>query len=123
MLGTREIKSVEGKDMGEYDPRRFYSQEEIDFYLQDIVDGRREYTELIADEGLKDEIVAAAEGSFEIAPKSKARAFVSRPDEGTRGGGEAEPEKEEAVKEEASPVDRFWKPTNRIPSPPRWRNR
>jgi phosphoenolpyruvate carboxykinase (ATP) len=123
MFGTREIRSVEGKDVSEYEPRRFYSQEEIDFYLQDIVDGRRAYTEMIAGEGLKDEIVAAAEKSFDIAPRSKSRAFVSRPEEGGAGESEAKQEDAQAGQEEASPVDRFWQPSSRIPSPPRWRNR
>ena len=123
MFGTKEIVSAEGKDMGEYDPRRFYSQEEIDKYLQDIVEGRREFTEMITDEGLKDEILAAAEKSYDIAPRGKAKAFVSKPEEKPGGEGEGKPESAEAKKEEASPVDRFWQPTNRIPSPPRWRNR
>lgn len=124
MLGTKEIATVEGKDMAEYDAHRFYSQEEIDVYLQDIVEGRREFTEVIAQEGLKDEIVAAAEKSFEIAPRGKARAFVSRPEgPGQGGAGEGETGKEQEQEEDRSPVERFWQPTNRIPSPPRWRNR
>jgi phosphoenolpyruvate carboxykinase (ATP) len=123
IFGTREIATVEGKDVSEYDPHRFYSQEEIDFYLQDIVEGRREFTEMIAGEGLKDDIVAAAEKSFDIAPKSKAKAFVSRteaePVTKEDAGGAETREKEK----QPSPVERFWQPTNRIPAPPRWRNR
>jgi phosphoenolpyruvate carboxykinase (ATP) len=123
IFGTREIVTVEGKDMGDYDPQRFYSQEEIDAYLQDIVNGRREYTEMIADEGLKDEIVSAAEKSFEIAPKTRARAFISKPEQEPEGGEEAGAEEEKGKEKEQSPVERFWQPTNRIPAPPRWRNR
>jgi hypothetical protein len=125
MFGTKEIATVEGKSVSEYDPHRFYSQEEIDVYLQDIVEGRREFTEVIAEEGLKDEIVAAAEKSFEIAPRRKARAFVSRPEEGPGKveEGEGEVVNEQEQEEEKTPVERFWQPTDRIPSPPRWRNR
>jgi phosphoenolpyruvate carboxykinase (ATP) len=122
MFGTREIATVEGKDMSEYDPHRYYSQDEIDTYLQDIVDGRREFTELIASEGLKDEVVAAAEKSFEIAPKPRSRAFVSSPE--AKPAGEPQAGSSEGAKEkEPSPVERFWKPTDRIPGPPGWRNR
>jgi phosphoenolpyruvate carboxykinase (ATP) len=123
MFGTEQIATAEGKDMGEYDPHRFYSQEEIDVYLQDIVDGRREFTEMIASEGLKDEIAAAAEKSFEIAPKMKAAAFVSRSEKGPGTEEEGRKRKAGGGEEEQSPVERFWQPTNRIPSPPRWRNR
>jgi phosphoenolpyruvate carboxykinase (ATP) len=122
MFGTREIATVEGKTMGDYAPHRFYSQDEIDVYLQDIVDGRREYTEMIAAEGLKHEIMAAAEKSFEIAPKSKATVAVSRPDKAPETDEEATGAEAKAEKDK-SPVARFWQPTNRIPGPPRWRNR
>lgn len=70
MLGTRAIVKAEGKPMDDYAPSRFYSQEEIDFYLADIVKGRIKFTEEIASEGLKPEIIKAAEDSFKIMPKS-----------------------------------------------------
>jgi len=121
MFGTGQIARVEGEDLSKYDPRNFYSQEEIDQYLSDIVEGRMKFTETITDEGLHDEIKKAAEQSFRIMPKRKDKAFVSTPQEGGKGGSAAPGgEKEEA---EESPVERFWKPAGRMPAPPRHRNR
>jgi phosphoenolpyruvate carboxykinase (ATP) len=69
MMGTREIVKAEGKSMDEYAPSRFYSTEEIDFYLADIVQGRIKFTEEIESEGLRPEIVRAARDSFQILPR------------------------------------------------------
>jgi phosphoenolpyruvate carboxykinase (ATP) len=120
LFGTREIVRVEGKDLSHYDPGKFYSRAEIDEYLTEIVEGRRKFTELISDEGLKDEVVRAAEKSFEIMPKARDKAFVSPPDESPETPERDEKKTEE---EEATPVERFWQPPGRMPSPPRWRNR
>jgi phosphoenolpyruvate carboxykinase (ATP) len=68
MLGTRAIAKIEGQAIDEYDPTKFYSKEQIDFYLADLVKGRVKFTEEIASEGLKPEIVAAAQKSFGILP-------------------------------------------------------
>lgn len=110
IFGTMEIAEIEGKRIGkEFEPSRFYSQDEIDAYLADIVDGRIKFTDEVADEGLDKDIVKIAEKSFEIMPKRKEKVFVSKPDE------------EKAS--EPTPVERFWQPGSRMPSPPRWRNR
>jgi phosphoenolpyruvate carboxykinase (ATP) len=101
--------------MKQYDPRNFYSQEEIDAYLRDIVEGRIKYTEMISEEGLHDEVMRAAEKSFEILPSRKDRAFVSSPE------GTPEPEKKGDKPEESSPTERFWKPGGRLPKPPQQR--
>lgn len=69
MMGTKAIVKVEGKPIDAYDPSRFYSEEQIAFYLADIVRGRIAFTGEIASEGLKPEIVKAAEKSFAILPK------------------------------------------------------
>ena len=69
MLGTRAIAAVQGQSIDEYDPRKFYSAAEVDRYLADLVRGRIKFTEEIASEGLKPEIVQAAERSFGILPK------------------------------------------------------
>ena len=69
MMGTREIVRVEGKSIDECAPGQFYSKEEIDSYLGDIVKGRIAFTGEIASEGLRPEIVQAAERSFAISPK------------------------------------------------------
>jgi len=65
-LGTREIVQVEGFDLQPYQPENYYSKEQIEDYMRDLVVGRREFTEQIANEGLKQEIIDAAERSFQI---------------------------------------------------------
>ncbi|MFO7866722.1 MAG: phosphoenolpyruvate carboxykinase (ATP) [Candidatus Aminicenantes bacterium] len=70
-LGARRIVRAEDKSMDEWDPRRFYSQEEIQGYIDRLVEGRRQYTEEIAQEGLRDEVLAAAERSYRISSKGK----------------------------------------------------
>jgi phosphoenolpyruvate carboxykinase (ATP) len=119
IFGTRQIAKVEGRPLsGDFDPRNFYSQEEIDRYLRDIVTGRMKFTEQIADEDLKPEVIKAAEESFEIMPGRKDRVFISKPGEGGTPQVTDEPEPEPE-----SPTERFWKPGSRLPSPPRWRRR
>jgi phosphoenolpyruvate carboxykinase (ATP) len=118
IFGVSRITEVEGKRLsGEYDPGQFYSHDEIDAYLADIVRGRIDFTEEIADEGLDPEIVRAAEKSFEIMPKRRRTVSVSSPE------AESSPAGKEEEAEEATPLERFWRPGNRLPSPPRWRNR
>ncbi len=119
LFGTEEIIKVEGKAIGkEYDPHNFYSQEEIERYLRDIIEGRMKFTEDVADEGLDKEIVEMAEKSSEILPRSREKVFVSR-GEGKQGS----PEVEKPQEQERSPVERFWQPLSRLPSPGKWRKR
>lgn len=66
IFGTEEIVGCEGYDLEPYNPFKLYSQEQIDTYLKDIVEGRRKFTERIANQGLKPEIVKIAEESFQI---------------------------------------------------------
>jgi len=66
ILGTKEIKVCEGKSLEEYDIRNLYSEEQVQYYVKDLVDGRRSFTEEIASEGLRQEILYAAERSFRI---------------------------------------------------------
>jgi len=68
-LGTKEIVYCEGADLTPYSATRYYSPEQIDFYVRELVAGRREFTAEIASEGLYPEIIRAAEKSFEIVPK------------------------------------------------------
>ena len=65
-LGTKEIVRVEGEELEDWDIKRFYSEEQIQDYIKDLVDGRKKYTEEIASEGLRQEILYAAERSFRI---------------------------------------------------------
>ncbi len=66
ILGTEGIVAVEGRPIPEYDVRRFYSEEQINNYLRELIEGRRKFTEEIAAEGLKPEILRAAEKAFRI---------------------------------------------------------
>jgi len=75
VLGTKSIVSVEGKPLTEYDVHKLYSQDQIDYYLKDLVAGRRKFTEEIAAEGLKPEIIRSAEKTFHIDPSVKAKYF------------------------------------------------
>ncbi len=78
ITGCEQVVKCEGYDLSRYDPEKYYDKEQIDFYLQDLVDGRRRFTEEIADEGLEPQIKSWAEKSFEIAPKKKSS--ISVPD-------------------------------------------
>lgn len=78
MLGTKEIKVCEGQDLDEYDIRKYYSEEQINHYISDLAEGRRIFTEEIADEGLREEILYAAERSFLI-DKSREKEKISVP--------------------------------------------
>ena len=93
-LGTLEINSCVDANLDQYNPEKLYSKEQIDFYIKDLVEGRRQYTEQIASQGLKSEIVKEAEKSFEIGGIKKGKVTVP------------ELPKEEA-KEEAVKEDRF----------------
>jgi phosphoenolpyruvate carboxykinase (ATP) len=79
ILGTKEIKACEGKSLDEYDIRNFYSDAQIQYYIKDLVDGRRNFTEEIASEGLRQEILYAAERSFRI-DKSREKEKISVPE-------------------------------------------
>lgn len=65
-LGTKSIVAVEGKPLTEWDVKKFYSDEQIAQYIIELVKGRRQWTEQIATEGLKKEILDAAERAFAI---------------------------------------------------------
>ena len=71
ILGTKEIKVCEGKSLDEYDIHNFYSEEQIQHYIKDLVEGRRAFTEEISSEGLREEILYAAERSFRIDTSEK----------------------------------------------------
>jgi len=59
-LGTEYVVRCEGVDLQAWDPARFYSQEEIEGYIAELVAGRRAFTEQIAAQGLRKDIVALA---------------------------------------------------------------
>jgi len=65
-LGTRQIVKAEVQSLDEWDPRKYYSEKEIQEYIHKLVQGRRKFTEEVAEEGLRDEVLWAAERSFRI---------------------------------------------------------
>jgi phosphoenolpyruvate carboxykinase (ATP) len=103
ILGTKEIKVCEGQRLDEYDIHNFYSEEQIQHYIQDLVKGRRAYTEEIASEGLREEILYAAERSFRI-DKSEKLEQISVPGQTA----EAQPPTHWEFKSRPK-RDRFWR--------------
>ncbi len=105
MLGTEEIISCEGQDLSKFDPHNFYSQDQIDEYIENIVAGRREFTKEIASEGLDSRILKYAEKSFAISKKrTKSNVFI--------------PEKKSESKENAkTAVPGSWTSKKRPPRP------
>jgi phosphoenolpyruvate carboxykinase (ATP) len=110
LLGTEEIVSAEGADLSAYSPEKYYSRDQIDAYLRDLVDGRRKFTEKVAEEGLMPEILRAAEESFKIAPEKTTEVFIPAAKKDTPA-----PPKE--------PVARLtdWKPNPRLGRDRGWR--
>jgi len=76
IFGTEEVTWCEGGDLEPYNPFKMYSQEQIDSYLQDLVDGRRKYTDEIAKEGLNPDILRDAEESYKIAKSRTKSVFI-----------------------------------------------
>ncbi len=107
-LGTKEIVGVEGFDLRSYDAGGFYSEDQIQEYLRDIVAGRRIFTEEVAAEGLKQEILDAAERSFQIVKDDRKLA-------------EAGQHQREESEEWVEPV--HWEPKARLPRGRGWRSR
>jgi phosphoenolpyruvate carboxykinase (ATP) len=66
LLGTKEIRRAEDQGLEEWDINKYYSDEKIEEYIADLVEGRKAYTEEIASEGLREEILYAAERSYRI---------------------------------------------------------
>jgi len=78
VLGTNSIAVCEGKPLTEWDVHKFYTDEQIGQYVLDLVAGRRKWTEEIAAEGLRPEIIQAAERAFAIERTytSKSKSFM-----------------------------------------------
>ncbi len=55
-LGTEYVVKSEGTELAAYDARNFYSDEQVEAYVADLVDGRRKFTEEIAAQGLRKDI-------------------------------------------------------------------
>ncbi len=65
-LGTKEVRLTEGQSLEEWDIHKYYSDEKIEAYTANLVEGRKKFTEEIASEGLRNEILYAAERSYSI---------------------------------------------------------
>jgi len=104
-LGTKEITHVEGRELQEWDIKKYYSEEQIQYYIHDLVEGRREFTEEISQEGLRSEILNAAERSFRIdSPGEKTSVQVP--------GAEDKGRKEDK-EEQTTPVTYNWETKSR----------
>lgn len=66
ILGTLAIVEADGRSLSDWDVHKLYTPEQIDYYIKDLIQGRRSFLEEVAREGLKQEIVTAAERSFRI---------------------------------------------------------
>ena len=71
LFGTDDVIWCEGGNLEPHNPHNLYSQQQIDSYLNDIVAGRRKFTEEISSEGLNPDILKFAEESYQIARGSK----------------------------------------------------
>jgi phosphoenolpyruvate carboxykinase (ATP) len=81
-LGTEYVVRCEGGDLAAYDARNFYSDEQIEAYVADIVDGRRKFTEQIAAQGLRKDIREIAHRELDaIDTKSRKKAEPWAPPE------------------------------------------
>ncbi|MFZ5979558.1 MAG: phosphoenolpyruvate carboxykinase (ATP) [Candidatus Zixiibacteriota bacterium] len=77
IFGTEAIYEAVDADLSAYQPEKYYSKEQIDNYLRDLVSGRRQFTEKVAEEGLMPEILRAAEESYHIAPEKDTKVYMS----------------------------------------------
>ena len=89
-LGAEQITyCADGEELKRFRPENYYEQSEIDAYIRDIFEGRRQYTELIAEEGLDPVIMRLAEESYGSSlPGMKAgrsKAFLDLMEGGKRG--------------------------------------
>lgn len=113
IFGTEAILSCDDRDLSAYRAENYYSQEQIDNYLRDIVNGRRKFTEGVAEEGLMPEIIRAAEESYGIVPEKNKSVFMPS-------------KKKDDVpppKEPDKPVKKLvdWKPNERLNRDRGWR--
>jgi len=78
-LGVERIIScIDNKEVAKYTPSNYYSEEEIKEYIKDLFNGRRKFTELIAEEGLEPVIMKLAENSYgkDLSKSGRTRPFL-----------------------------------------------
>ncbi len=114
LFGTEDIVSCEDGDLSFFDLHKLYSNEQIQKYIDEIVEGRERFTEEIANEGLDPEVVRIAEESFSISSHYHSRSRITVPDTEYL-------KKRETMKQyipTSAPSSIFAEPKNR---PKRWR--
>jgi len=79
LFGTEDIISCLDGDLSEFGARKFYSEDEVRSYLDDIVEGRKKFTEEVAAEGLRPELLKAAEQSYSISSKYPGKSRITVP--------------------------------------------
>ncbi|MFH1010837.1 MAG: phosphoenolpyruvate carboxykinase (ATP) [bacterium] len=114
-IGTKEIERCEGRDLDVYNVAKLYTEEQIQQFVQDLVEGRRRFTEEIAREGLDPKILMYAEQSFESCGAHKRKLFPAGVE-----AGEKAPAPE---KHDLKPRSIFSEPKARPPRPFRSRFR
>ena len=55
-LGTEEVFRCEGMELSQYEAKNLYTEDQIAWYIADLVEGRRAFTEEISAQGLRKEI-------------------------------------------------------------------
>jgi phosphoenolpyruvate carboxykinase (ATP) len=72
-LGTEYVVKCDDGDLSKWDPKNFYSDEQIEEYVADLVEGRRAFTEEIAAQGLRKDIRELAHRELDAMDASVAR--------------------------------------------------
>ncbi|MCP4633698.1 MAG: phosphoenolpyruvate carboxykinase (ATP) [candidate division Zixibacteria bacterium] len=108
-FGTEDIMRCIDADLSAFDPRRLYSEDEIQKYLNDIVKGRHKFTEEVATEGLRPEVLKEAEKSYSISKSFVKPVKVTVPDKMSSGSDSKKP----AYADTELPPSVFPEPKNR----------
>ena len=72
-LGTEYVVKCDGAELAQWDPKQFYSDEQVEAYVADLVDGRRKFTEEIAGQGLRKEIRELAHRELDATEGKRAK--------------------------------------------------
>jgi phosphoenolpyruvate carboxykinase (ATP) len=103
-LGTEYVVKAEGTELSQYDPKNYYSDEQVEAYVADLVDGRRKFTEEIFAQGLRKDIREIAHRELDaIDAKSGKKAEPWAPSE----------DREQTAAEDRDPRSRWispWEP-------------
>jgi phosphoenolpyruvate carboxykinase (ATP) len=110
ILGTESIVEADGQRMDEWDVRKLYTQEQIDYYIKDLIRGRRAFLEEISKEGLRPEIIASAERSFRAMGDTTKKSFAPSPQMAMPSGGPVTATEPRVIVQREEPVRRPRKP-------------